>query len=82
MRQMPGAEVQRLSNTVIWSLQGFAAARASEKTLRQWVLVNAGSDLLAFGLDLTAGQRALIVAPGLLVLAAELVNTAVDEVVD
>lgn len=82
MRQILAAELQRLTNTVIWSWQGFAAAWASEKTLRQWVLVNLASDALAFSLNLTPGERGLIVALGLLVLAAELMNTALEEVVD
>ena len=33
-------------------------------------------------LDLTPGERALILALGLLLLAAELINTAIEEVVD
>ncbi len=82
MREFLTAEVQRLSNTVIWSWQGFAAAWATEKTLRQWVIVNIASDALAFGLHLTAAERGLIFALGLLVLAAEMMNTAVEEVVD
>jgi len=44
--------------------------------------VNLLSATLAFTLDLTSGERALIVALGLVVLAAELLNTAIEEVVD
>lgn len=76
------AEARRLANTVIWSWDGFRAAWATEKTLRQWTLANALSAALAFTLDLTPGERALILALGLLVLAAELINTALEEVVD
>lgn len=76
------AELRRFANTVIWSWQGWAAAWSSEKTLRQWTIVNVLSAALAFWLDLTAGERALILALGLLILAAELMNTAVEEVVD
>ena len=43
-------------------------------------MVNVLSVLLAFSLDLTPGERALILALGLLVLAAELGNTAVEEI--
>jgi diacylglycerol kinase (ATP) len=75
-------EARRLANTVIWSWDGFRAAWATEKTLRQWTLANVLSAALAFTLDLTPGERALILALGLLVLAAELINTAVEEVVD
>jgi diacylglycerol kinase (ATP) len=76
------AELRRFANTCRWSLDGWRAAWASEKSLRQWTVVNALSAALAFVLPLTAGERALILALGLLVLMAELVNTAIEELVD
>ena len=76
------AEARRFVNTVIWSWDGWRAAWATEKTLRQWTMANVLSAALAFALDLTPGERALILALGLLVLAAELINTAIEEVVD
>lgn len=77
-----GAELRRFGNTAKWSWQGWRAAWASEKSLRQWTVVNVLSVGLALALDLTAGERALILALGLLVLAAELGNTAVEEIAD
>ena len=82
MRDMLAAEARRLANTVIWSWDGWRAAWATEKTLRQWTIANVLSAALAFSLDLTPGERGLILALGLLVLAAELINTAIEEVVD
>lgn len=82
MRDALGAEARRLANTVIWSWQGFRAAWATEKTLRQWTLANALSAALAFTLDLSSAERAVILGLGLLILAAELINTAIEEVVD
>lgn len=76
------AEVRRFGNTAKWSWQGWVAAWATEKSLRQWTVVNILSAALAFALDLSSGERALILALGLLVLAAELVNTALEEIVD
>jgi diacylglycerol kinase (ATP) len=76
------AEARRIGNTCLWSWQGWVAAWRTEKSLRQWTLVNVLSAALAFALDLTPGERALILALGLLVLAAELVNTAVEAIVD
>jgi diacylglycerol kinase (ATP) len=76
------AEARRFWNTVVWSWAGWSAAWASEKTLRQWTIVNILSAALAFWLDLTAAERALILALGLLILAAELLNTAVEETVN
>lgn len=76
------AEVRRIGNTTKWSWDGWRSAWVREKSLRQWTLVNVISAALAFSLDLTAGERALILALGLLLLAAELINTAIEEVVD
>ena len=82
MKAILAAEARRFWNTCLWSLDGWRAAWASEKTLRQWTVVNVISATLAFTVDLTAGERALILALGLLLLAAELANTAIEEVVD
>lgn len=76
------AEVRRIANTCLWSWQGWCVAWTEEKSLRQWTLVHALSVTLAFALDLTPGERALIVALGFLLLAAELINSAVEAVVD
>jgi diacylglycerol kinase (ATP) len=82
MRDILAAEARRFVNTVVWSWEGWCAAWATEKTLRQWTVVNGLSAGLAFTLDLSPAERGLILALGLLVLAAELINTAVEEVVD
>ena len=76
------AEVMRIGNTARWSWQGWCAAWASEKSVRQWTVVNILSALLAMVLDLTGGERALILALGLLVLVAELINTALEETIN
>lgn len=82
MRDWLKAEGRRLANTCIWSWQGWRAAWASEKTLRQWTLANLLSAALALWLPLGVAERALILALGLLLLAAELMNTAVETVVN
>lgn len=82
MHEMIRAEAKRLANTVLWSWQGWRAAWATEKTLRQWTLINLISAVLAFALELSTAERAVILALGLLILAAELMNTAIEEVVD
>ena len=82
MRDILSAEARRFANTVIWSWDGWVAAWATEKTLRQWTVVNVLSAAFAFSLDLTVAERGLILALGLLVLAAELMNTGLEEVVD
>ena len=82
MKEILTAEVQRLANTVIWSWDGWRAAWATEKTLRQWTIVNVLSAALAFWLNLSPAERGLILALGLLVLAAELMNTGLEVVVN
>ncbi len=82
MKQVMHAEMRRFVSTVVWSWAGWCAAWATEKTLRQWTVVNILSAALALTLPLTVGERATILALGLLVLAAELMNTGIEEVVD
>lgn len=76
------AELARLKNTALWSWQGWTASWQGEKSLRQWFLVNLASGALALWLPLTPGERALILALGLMILVAELFNTAIEETVD
>ena len=75
-------EMRRLKNTARWSYEGWASAWVREKSLRQWVWVNALSIALSLVVEMSAGERALIYALGILVLAAEMLNTAIEEVVD
>jgi len=70
----------RLGRKTRWSVQGWRAAWATQISLRQWTGVTAVSTVLALVLNLSAGERALIL--GLLLLAAELFNTAVEAAVD
>ncbi len=76
------AELRRIGNTIRWSLEGWRAAWASEKSLRQWTVLHAISSGAALLLPLEPGARALIIALGFLVLAAELFNTAIETAVD
>ena len=76
------AEIRRIGNTTLWSWEGWLSAWRREKSLRQWTLVNLISAALAMMVEMTPGERALILALGLLLLAAELANTAIEEVVD
>jgi len=76
------AEGLRFRNRVIWSLDGWRSAWVSEKSLRQWVLANAVSAGLALILPVDPGARAAIIGLGIFVLAAELMNTAIEAVVD
>ena len=74
--------LRRLGRTTRWSVQGWRAAWATQTSLRQWTAVTAVSAVFALVLDLSAGERALLLALGLLLLAAELFNTAIEAAVD
>lgn len=76
------SELHRLKNTCIWSWEGWWAAWETEKSLRQWSLANVISASLTFVFPLSVTQQALIIGLGMLVLAAELINSAIEEVVD
>jgi len=82
MRRWLAAEGRRFANTCIWSWAGWRAAWATEKTLRQWTAANLVSAVTAISLPLGVAERALILSLGLMVLAAELMNTAVETVVN
>lgn len=73
---------KRLKDRVIWSWAGCVDAWANEHSFRSWVWANLISATLAFLLPLETGERALILALGVLVLAAELFNTAIERAVD
>ena len=75
-------EILRIRNTCLWSLEGWLETWRGEKSLRQWTGVNVASVLLSLVVEMETGERALIYALGLLVLAAELINTAVEHTVD
>jgi len=72
----------RLMNRTRWSWQGLVATWQQEYSFRAWVWANVISAVLAVLLPLTDGLRALILVLGLLVLVAELFNTAIERAVD
>lgn len=73
---------RRLKLRCIWSWAGVVATWANEPSFRSWVWANLISAALALILPLTPAERALILALGVLVLAAELLNTAIEDAID
>jgi diacylglycerol kinase (ATP) len=73
---------KRLKLRIIWSWAGWRDAWTSEHSFRTWVWANLASAVLALWLPLAPAERALILALGILVLAAELMNTAIERTVD
>ena len=66
----------------IWSWAGCVATWRGEHSFRSWVWANLVSAALALAMPLSPVERALILALGLLILAAELLNTAIEDAID
>ncbi|AGT11269.1 diacylglycerol kinase [Paracoccus aminophilus] len=75
-------EIARVGRTASWSWTGFRATWVNEKSLRQWGVINLISAFFVFYLPLSGGERAVLLALGLLILVVELINTAIEETVD
>jgi diacylglycerol kinase (ATP) len=73
---------RRLKLRCLWSWQGVVATWQTEYSFRSWVWANLVSAALAFVLPLSSAERALILALGILVLAVELINTAIEDAID
>ena len=79
---MLAREWRRLRNRVIWSLDGWRDCWRNEPSLHQWLWANVASIALALALDLTAVERALVIVLGILIIAAELMNTGIERAID
>ena len=75
-------EWQRFKNRCIWSWQGVVEIWKTEASFRSWVLVNIVSAIFAVLLDLSGLERGVILALGLLILAVELINSAIERAID
>jgi diacylglycerol kinase len=75
-------EWERFRARAVWSWHGWSNCWHNEPSLKQWVWANAASICLALVLDLSTPERALIISLGILVLAAELMNTSIERTVD
>jgi len=75
-------QVMRVRQRAIWSWEGFAHVWKTEHSLTQWVVLNVVFGALALVLPLTAGERGMLLMGGIIVLAAECMNTAIERIVD
>ncbi|MDD5297189.1 MAG: diacylglycerol kinase [Rhodocyclaceae bacterium] len=74
--------LRRVWNALFYSMDGLKAAYTCEDAFRQEVLLAAILIPLAFFLDVAGPGRAVMVGSVLLVLIVELLNSAVEAVVD
>ena len=75
-------ELIKIKNRAFWSWNGFYHVAKTEGSLWQWIIANIISGSLTFFLPITYTQQAIILASGILILAAECFNTAIERVVD
>ena len=75
-------EARRLMRTAGYSLDGWRYAWRQEKSLRQWVGVNAASALALLVLRPPLWACALLIVLGLGLLVMELLNSAIEATID
>ncbi|MEW8139564.1 MAG: diacylglycerol kinase [Candidatus Thiodiazotropha endolucinida] len=76
------AGIRRLANALGWSMKGLTATFEHEEAFRQEVYLLVLLAPLGFWLGNDGVERALLVAPLLIVLIVELINSAIESVVD
>lgn len=76
------AFLKLLSTKFGYSVSGIVETWQSEPSFRQWALLVAASDIAAVALPMPGLARGAIFALGFLLLASELINTAVEAIVD
>ena len=82
MQQYPFYSIKRLINSVIYSIEGLVAVFKSEAAFRLELFLMLFLVPIAFMLDFTAVERILLITSLMLVIMAELMNTAIEVVVN
>ncbi|MGB0723335.1 MAG: diacylglycerol kinase [Gammaproteobacteria bacterium] len=78
----PARGLRRLVNALRWSSQGFAATFRHEEAFRQELFLCLFLAPIGWWLGDTGVERALLIGSLLVVLIVEILNTAVESVVD
>jgi len=74
--------IVRILKATRYSMMGLRTAFLNEAAFRQLVLINVILQPIALSLDVSRAERAILMVVPLLSLAIELLNTAVENVVD
>ncbi|RBP33475.1 diacylglycerol kinase [Marinobacter pelagius] len=74
--------IVRILKATRYSMMGLRTAFLNEAAFRQLVLINVILQPIALSLDVSRAERAILMIVPLLSLAIELLNTAVENVVD
>lgn len=75
-------QLSRIRARAVWSWAGFIHVLATENSMMQWIVANLAFGVLALVLPLDAPVRGMLLMGGVLVLAAECMNTAIERIVD
>jgi diacylglycerol kinase (ATP) len=75
-------QIMRVRQRTSWSWEGFYHVWKTEGSLVQWVVLNIILGVLALVLPLTGAERGMLLMGGIIVMAAECMNTAIERVVD
>jgi diacylglycerol kinase (ATP) len=75
-------EIINFKNRVVWSWNGFVHVSKVEASMRQWIIANIISGYCTFIVPISHTEQAILLAGGILILAAECMNTAIERVVD
>ena len=74
--------LKRILKAFVYSLSGFTAAFKDEAAFRQDLFVFVVGTVAACALDLSLIERVSLISALLLILLAELINTAIEAVID
>lgn len=74
--------LRRIANAIRYSIDGFKAAWEHEHAFRQELLVAIIGTVLALALPISAFQKLFLIAVLVLVLIVELINSAIEAIVD
>ena len=74
--------VQRILNATSYSLAGFKAAFQNEAAFRQIILINSLLIPLSFFMPVSRVEQVLMIVVCLLAIIVELINSAIEAVVD
>ena len=74
--------LQRILNATSYSLAGFKAAFQNEAAFRQIILINALLIPLSFFMPVSRVEQVLMIVVCLLAIIVELINSAIEAVVD
>lgn len=75
-------QITRVWQRAMWSWDGVVHVSKTEGSFAQWIVANIVSALLTFVVSMSAAEQAVLLMGGVMVLAAECMNTAIERIVD